>query len=147
MKHVDIYTDGACKGNPGPGGYGTIIVFGNIEKEISGGAADTTNNRMEMTAVIAGLEALRERCDVTLYTDSKYVADSISKGWAVSWRKNGWKKGDKKPALNIDLWEKLLNLLDKHDVKIVWIKGHAGHEYNERCDILAVKEAGKYTKY
>jgi Ribonuclease HI len=141
MKHVDIYTDGACKGNPGPGGYGTILVFGSIEKELSGGDPDTTNNRMELMAVIAGFEALKEPCDVTLYTDSKYVADSILKGWAKSWRKNGWKKSDKSPALNVDLWERLLNLLENHTVNIVWVKGHAGHEYNERCDVLAVEQS------
>ena len=148
MKHVDIYTDGACKGNPGPGGYGTILVFNGIEKEISGGEADTTNNRMELTAVISGLEALKEPCDATLYTDSKYVADSVIKGWAKSWRKNGWKKGDKSPALNVDLWERLLDLLENHGhmVEIIWVKGHAGHEYNERCDVLAVTEAEKYLK-
>jgi len=141
MKHVDIYTDGACKGNPGPGGYGTILVFGSIEKELSGGDPDTTNNRMELMAVIAGFEVLKEPCDVTLYTDSKYVADSILKGWAKSWRKNGWRKGDKSPALNVDLWERLLNLLENHTVNIVWVKGHAGHEYNERCDVLAVEQS------
>jgi len=148
MKHVDIYTDGACKGNPGPGGYGTILVFNGIEKEISGGDPDTTNNRMELMAVIAGFEALKEPCDVTLYTDSKYAADSITKGWAKSWRKNGWRKGDKSPALNVDLWERLLNLLENHGhtVEIVWVKGHAGHEYNERCDVLAVTEAEKFMK-
>lgn len=148
MKHVDIYTDGACKGNPGPGGYGTILVFNGIEKEISGGSSDTTNNRMELMAVIVGLESLKEPCEVTLYTDSKYVADSIIKGWAKSWKKNNWIKGDKKPALNPDLWERLLDLLENHghDVKIIWVKGHAGHEYNERCDILAVTEAEKHMK-
>lgn len=148
MKHVDIYTDGACKGNPGPGGYGTILVFNGIEKEISGGSSDTTNNRMELMAVIVGLESLKEPCEVTLYTDSKYVADSIIKGWAESWKKNNWIKGDKKPALNPDLWERLLDLLENHghDVKIIWVKGHAGHEYNERCDVLAVTEAEKHMK-
>lgn len=136
-KHVDIYTDGACKGNPGPGGWGSIIIFGNTEKEICGGEAPTTNNRMELTAVISALSLLKESCEVTLTTDSKYVVDAINKGWLASWKKNGWKKADKKPVLNIDLWDQMLTLLEKHTVTFNWIKGHAGHPYNERCDKLA----------
>lgn len=144
MKHVDIFTDGACSGNPGPGGWGAILRFGSVEKELSGGEAETTNNRMEMTAVISALSALKERCEVTLYSDSKYVIDSVTKGWAKSWKANGWKKGDKKPALNPDLWERLLDLLDKHEVTFVWVKGHAGHPENERCDQLAVAESKRF---
>ena len=144
MKTVTLYTDGACSGNPGPGGWGAILEFGGVEKELSGGEAVTTNNRMELTAVIAGLSALKEPCIVELYSDSKYVIDGLSKGWAVSWRKNGWKKADKKPALNIDLWEKLLALLDEHKVNFNWIKGHAGHDENERCDKMAVECSQKF---
>ncbi len=139
MKKVELYTDGACSGNPGPGGWGAILRFGSAEKELSGGEENTTNNRMELTAVIMGLSALKEPCEVTLVTDSKYVADGVTKGWAESWRKNGWKKADKKPALNPDLWEKLLELLKIHSVEINWVKGHAGHPENERCDRLAVE--------
>ena len=137
MKHVDIYTDGACRGNPGRGGWGAILVYEGHEKELSGGEAQTTNNRMELTAAIVALQALKEPCDVTLSSDSKYMIDSITKGWAVSWRAKGWKKGDKSPALNPDLWETLLNLLEKHTVEFVWVRGHNGHAYNERCDTLA----------
>lgn len=144
MKHVNLYTDGACSGNPGPGGWGAVLQFGSVERELSGGEKQTTNNRMELTAVIEGLRCLKEPCGVTLTTDSKYVADAVTKGWAKAWRKNGWRKGDKKPALNPDLWEQLLDLLDVHSVEIVWVKGHAGHPYNERCDRLAVAETQKY---
>ena len=144
LKKVQIYTDGACSGNPGPGGWGTIICYKQHERELSGGEAVTTNNRMELTAVIEGLNALKERCDVTIYTDSQYVANGINNGWAVQWRKNGWRKPDKKPALNPELWEKLLNALSKHKYTVVWVKGHDGHEYNERCDKLAVAESKKY---
>lgn len=139
MKSVEIFTDGACSGNPGPGGWGAILRFGTAEKELSGGEINTTNNRMELTAVIEGLSALKEPCAVKLTTDSKYVADGVTKGWAESWRKNGWRKADKKPALNPDLWEKLLDLLKIHQVEICWVKGHAGHIENERCDRLAVE--------
>ena len=139
MKSVEIFTDGACSGNPGPGGWGAILRFGSAEKELSGGETETTNNRMELTAVIEGLSALKEPCIVKLTTDSKYVADGVTKGWAESWRKNGWRKADKKPALNPDLWEKLLDLLKIHQVEICWVKGHAGHIENERCDRLAVE--------
>ena len=137
MKHVDIYTDGACRGNPGRGGWGAILVYGKHEKEMSGGEPETTNNRMELTAAIKALEALKEPCEITLYSDSKYMIDSITKGWAESWRKKGWKKADKSPALNPDLWETLLNLLATHKVEFVWVRGHNGHAYNERCDTLA----------
>jgi ribonuclease HI len=137
MKHVDIYTDGACRGNPGKGGWGAILVYGQHEKEMSGGERETTNNRMELTAAIKALEALKEPCEITLYSDSKYMIDSITKGWAESWRKKGWKKADKSPALNPDLWETLLNLLAIHTVEFVWVRGHNGHAYNERCDTLA----------
>ena len=138
MKQVEIFTDGACSGNPGPGGWGAVLRYNGREKELSGGERDTTNNRMELTAVIKALEQLKEPCKVILTTDSKYVSDGIGKGWAVSWQKNGWRKADKKPALNPDLWERLLELLKTHDVTINWVKGHAGHPENERCDELAV---------
>lgn len=137
-KRVEIFTDGACSGNPGPGGYGAILKYGEHIKELSGGEEQTTNNRMELTAVITAIEALKEPCLVILTTDSKYVVDGIEKGWAKSWRENGWKKKDKKPALNPDLWGRLLDLLEVHEVKFNWVKGHAGHPENERCDELAV---------
>lgn len=143
MKKVEIFTDGACSGNPGPGGYGAILRYNGHEKEISGGEKETTNNRMELTAVIEALKCLKEPCNVTLTTDSKYVCDAINKRWVFSWEKNGWKKADKKPALNVDLWEQLLDILDKHNVEFVWVKGHNGHKYNERCDELAVGEYNK----
>ena len=137
MRHVDIYTDGACRGNPGKGGWGAILVYGEHEKELSGGEAETTNNRMELMAAISALEALKEPCEVTLTSDSKYMIDSIEKGWARSWQAKGWRKADKSPALNPDLWERLLHLLDIHKVSFVWVRGHNGHPYNERCDALA----------
>ncbi len=143
-KTVYIYSDGACKGNPGPGGYGTILVYKNVEKELFGGEAHTTNNRMELMGAIAGLRALRQPCQVVLTSDSKYLTDAINKGWAKSWQAKGWRKGDGKPALNPDLWQELLCLLEKHQVRVIWIKGHAGHPYNERCDRLAVAQAEKY---
>ena len=139
LKEVEIFTDGACSGNPGPGGWGAVLRYNGKIREMSGFEADTTNNRMELTAVIEALSALKEKCSVMLCTDSKYVADAITLGWARSWQRNGWKKADKKPALNSDLWEKLLSLLDAHQVRIVWVKGHAGHPENERCDTLAVE--------
>ena len=139
-KLVYIFSDGACSGNPGPGGYGVILRCDGKEKELSGGEPDTTNNRMELSGVIAGLEALKYPCKVIIQTDSRYVVDGIEKGWAKSWRKNNWIKSDKKPALNKDLWERLLELLELHEVSFVWIKGHAGHAENERCDRLAVAE-------
>ncbi len=144
MKTVTLYTDGACSGNPGPGGWGAILEYNGREKELSGGEDNTTNNRMELTAVIRGLSALKESCIVELYSDSKYVIDGLSKGWAVSWRKNGWKKADKKPALNPDLWGQLLDLVEKHQVRYHWVKGHAENPKNNRCDELAVAEAAKW---
>jgi len=144
MKTVTLYTDGACSGNPGPGGWGAILEFNGTEKELSGGEESTTNNRMELTAVIAGLSALKEPCIVELYSDSKYVIDGLSKGWAESWRKNGWKKADKKPALNPDLWGKLLDLTHIHTLRYHWVKGHAENEKNNRCDQLAVAESKKF---
>lgn len=144
-KQVELFTDGACSGNPGPGGWGAILRFGTYEKELSGGEKHTTNNRMELTAVIEGLLALKEPCNVILTTDSKYVADGIGRGWAANWKKNGWRKADKKPALNPDLWDELLRLCDIHTLNINWIKGHAGHTENERCDALAVAESKKFT--
>ena len=140
MKTVTIYTDGACSGNPGPGGWGAILEYMGHEKELSGGEQNTTNNRMELTAVIKALQALKEPCTVELYSDSKYVLDALQKGWAVSWRKKGWIKSDKKPALNPDLWETLLNLVEMHDVRYHWVKGHASNPKNNRCDELAVNE-------
>lgn len=144
LKKIEIFTDGACSGNPGPGGWGCILRYGNAEKELSGGEGDTTNNRMELTAAIEGLKALKEKCEVTLYTDSQYVANGINKGWARSWQKNGWIKSDKKPALNRELWEELLSLIDRHEVSVVWVKGHNGHPENERCDRLAVAMSERY---
>lgn len=144
LKAVQLYTDGACSGNPGPGGWGAILRFDKYEKELSGGENPTTNNRMELTAAIEGLAVLKEKCAVTLYTDSQYVANGISKGWAKGWRKNGWKKSDKSPALNPDLWERLLELTEYHQVEIVWVKGHAGHPENERCDALAVAQSQRF---
>ena len=138
MKTVEIYTDGACSGNPGPGGWGAILRYGGREKELSGGEAMTTNNRMELTAVIAALEALKESCIVELWSDSKYVVDALDKGWAEKWRANGWKKPDKKPALNPDLWQRLLTLASEHELHCHWVKGHAENEFNNRCDALAV---------
>ena len=144
MKKGEIFTDGACSGNPGPGGWGAVLRCGTAEKELSGGEKSTTNNRMELTAVISALSALKQRCTVTICSDSKYVIDAVTKGWAKSWQKNNWIKSDKKPALNADLWERLLGLLDQHDVSFVWIKGHAGHPENERCDQMAVEESRKF---
>ena len=140
MKQVTVYTDGACSGNPGPGGWGAILEYKGIEKELSGGEKDTTNNRMELTGVISALSALKEACAVDLYTDSKYVCDAVTKGWARSWQSRGWVKSDKSPALNSDLWAQLLDLVDLHNVTFVWVRGHNGHPYNERCDKLAVAE-------
>ena len=139
IKHVDIFTDGACSGNPGPGGYGVILRYKGVNKELSGGEPNTTNNRMELTAVITGLAALKEPCEVTLYSDSRYIIDAIQKGWAKKWQANHWMRNAKEPALNSDLWEQLLGLLERHQVTFVWVKGHAGHPENERCDQLAVQ--------
>ena len=140
MKKVELFTDGACSGNPGAGGWAAILRYGNHEKELSGGEAQTTNNRMELTAVIRGLAALNERCNVVVTTDSQYVVNGIEKGWAAGWKRNGWRKADKKPALNADLWDILLNLLELHDVSFRWVHGHQGHPENERCDALAVAQ-------
>ena len=140
MKTVTLYTDGACSGNPGPGGWGAILEYKGTEKELSGGEKDTTNNRMELTGVISALSALKEACAVDLYTDSKYVCDAVVKGWVYGWKKKGWIKSDKKPALNVDLWEQLLPLLSYHQVTWHWVKGHAENPKNNRCDELAVAE-------
>lgn len=144
MKKVDIYTDGSCRSNPGPGGWCAILVYKGNEKEIFGGEANTTNNRMELTAVIQALKALKESCDVTLTSDSKYVIDALTNGWAVAWRAKGWKKSGKTPALNPDLWDELLNEVERHNMTYVWVKGHAGHPFNERCDKTALAEASKF---
>ena len=144
MKHVDIYTDGACRNNPGRGGWGAILVYEGREKELSGGEPMTTNNRMELSAVIAALSALKEPCAIKLTTDSQYVVNAIEKGWLQSWQKNGWRKSDKSRVLNVDLWEKLILLLDTHDVSFVWVRGHNGHPYNERCDALATAFADTF---
>ncbi|MBQ2825391.1 MAG: ribonuclease HI [Clostridia bacterium] len=143
MKKVDIYTDGACSGNPGPGGWGAILCYNGVEKEISGGEPHTTNNRMELLAVISALAMLKEPCEVTLYSDSQYVCNALERGWAKKWQANGWMRTKKDPALNPDLWEKLLNLCDVHKVNVVWVKGHNNHPMNERCDRLAVAESQK----
>lgn len=146
MKTVTVYTDGACSGNPGPGGWAAILCYQGAEKELSGGEAQTTNNRMELTGVIAALQALKEPCQVELYSDSKYVVDALAKGWARSWRAKNWIKSDKKPALNPDLWERLLSLCDRHTVTCHWVKGHAENRYNNRCDELAVWEREKFSR-
>ena len=143
MKTVTIYTDGACSGNPGPGGWGAILEWQGHEKELSGGEAQTTNNRMELTAVLTALSMLKEPCIVELYSDSKYVVDAIDKGWLYGWQKKGWIKADKKPVLNVDLWQQLLPELKRHDVRLHWVKGHAENEKNNRCDQLAVAESKK----
>ena len=140
-KQVEIYTDGACSGNPGPGGWGAILRYKGIEKELSGGERETTNNRMELTAVIEALKALRESCTVTLCTDSKYVAEAFNQGWIYGWMKKNWKKSDGKPVANVDLWVSLMEQWKRHDVTIVWVKGHAENVYNNRCDELAVAQS------
>ncbi|MCL2368537.1 MAG: ribonuclease HI [Oscillospiraceae bacterium] len=144
MKTVKIYTDGACSGNPGPGGWGAILLHGPHRKELSGGEPETTNNRMELTGVIRALEALREPCTVALYTDSRYIVDAIEKRWVYKWRANKWIKGDKEPAKNPDLWTELLALLETHKVTFHWVKGHADNPHNNRCDELAVAESRKF---
>ena len=144
MKTVTVYTDGACSGNPGPGGWCAILRYGEIQKQLSGGEAKTTNNRMELTAVIEALRALKTPCRVELYSDSKYVIDALEKGWARGWKKRGWVKSDKKPALNPDLWELLLSLCDMHDVQCHWVKGHGENKYNNRCDQQAVLESQRF---
>ena len=145
MKHVDLYTDGACRGNPGRGGWGAILVYGSREKEMSGGEPLTTNNRMELMAAIEGLGALREPCEVTLTSDSKYLTDAINKGWLSSWKQNGWKKADKSPVLNVELWQRIDELIGYHKVTFVWVHGHRGHAYNERCDLLATTFADSFS--
>ena len=144
MKQVTIYTDGACSGNPGPGGWGAILMYGAHKRELSGGEADTTNNRMELTAVIRALSLLKEPCIVELWSDSKYVIDGLSKGWAKGWKAKGWVKSDKKPALNPDLWDELLRLESIHTLRYHWVKGRAENEFNNRCDELAVEESHKF---
>lgn len=146
MKEVQIFTDGACSGNPGSGGWGAVLRYGDKVREMSGGAADTTNNRMELTAVIASLSALKEPCRVVLTTDSKYVADSVTKKWVYGWQKKNWVRAKNEPVPNTDLWKQLLPLLETHDVTFVWVKGHAGHPENELCDRLAVAESKKFMK-
>ena len=143
MKEVNLYTDGACRGNPGPGGWGAILVYGKYEKELSGGERETTNNRMELLAAINGLEALRESCAVTLYSDSKYLVDAFLLGWVEGWRAKGWRRG-KDELKNPDLWERLYDLTKRPEVSFVWVKGHNGHEYNERCDVLATAYADSF---
>jgi ribonuclease HI len=142
MKKIIIYSDGACSGNPGPGGYGVIVKYNETEKEFSGGFKNTTNNRMEIMGAIVGLEALKEPCEVTVVTDSQYLVNAIEKGWAKKWRSMGWMRNNKDRALNPDLWERLLRIIDKHKVQFQWVRGHAGHAENERCDQLAVAAAG-----
>ena len=144
MKEVELYTDGACRGNPGKGGYGAILVYGKYEKEISGGERETTNNRMELMAAIVGLEALKEPCCVRLYSDSKYLVDAYNLGWVFSWKSSGWRRG-RDELKNPDLWERLFALTEKHKVEFIWVKGHNGHDYNERCDALATSYADSFT--
>jgi ribonuclease HI len=146
MKKVFLYTDGACSGNPGPGGWCAILRYNNREKQLSGSEPDTTNNRMELTAVIEGLGALKQSCAVEVVTDSKYVCDAVNMRWLQSWINKNWKKADNKPVLNRDLWQSLAELLSQHEVRFTWIKGHAGHPENERCDAVAVQEYQKYLK-
>ena len=141
LKDITIYTDGACIGNPGPGGYGVVLLYQQHRKELSAGFKLTTNNRMELMAAIAGLEALKERCKVCLYSDSQYVVHAISKGWAQRWRTHGWKRNKKDKAVNPDLWERLLLLCENHEIEFRWVRGHDGVTENERCDELAVKAA------
>lgn len=145
MKKVNIYSDGACSGNPGPGGYGVILEYNGNEAELSGGEKNTTNNKMELMGVIIGLEALKEPCEVTVTTDSKYVTDAFNKGWLISWQKKNWKKSDGKPVLNIELWQRLLKAASIHKVTFIHVLGHNGHHYNERCDKLAVSERDKFS--
>jgi len=138
LKKVDLYTDGACSGNPGPGGWAAVLCHRGNEREMTGRCESTTNNRMELTAVIAGLGALNQQCDVTVFTDSRYVIDAVEKGWVYGWKDRGWIRGNRQPALNSDLWEELLQLISKHNVRFQWVRGHDGHPVNERCDMLAV---------
>ena len=146
MKKVEIFTDGACSGNPGPGGWGAVLRYNGYEKEIAGGEANTTNNRMELISVIEALKLLKEPCEVALYSDSQYVVNALSQGWAKRWRDNGWMRNKKEKALNPELWDKLLKLCEIHEVHPNWVKGHAGHPENERCDALAVEQAKRFMK-
>jgi len=146
QKKVTLYTDGACSGNPGPGGWGAILRYGEHEKEISGGEEQTTNNKMELTAVIEGLRLLNQSCDVTVYSDSKYVCEAFNNGWIYGWMKKGWRKSDNKPVANVELWEELMREMKRHKVEYVWVKGHAENEFNNRCDKLAVMESRKFMK-
>lgn len=143
-KKVTLYTDGACSGNPGPGGWAAILIYKGAERELSGGERETTNNRMELTGAIRGLSALKEPCEVELISDSKYLVDAVTRGWLGSWVKNGWRKSDKKPVLNVDLWQELSALMERHEVSFSWVQGHAENEYNNRCDALAVAERDKF---
>lgn len=143
MKEVEIYTDGACSGNPGPGGWGAILMFGEHKKEMSGGTKQTTNNRMELTAAIEAMKALKEPCKVKLYSDSAYLVNCFQQGWYKGWIKNGWKNSKKQPVENKDLWMELLSLMDIHQVQYIKVKGHADNEYNNRCDELAVAATPK----
>lgn len=146
MKQVTLYTDGACSGNPGPGGWAAILLYGEAEKVLSGGEASTTNNRMELTAAIEGLKALKEPCAVTLYSDSRYLVDAVNLGWARGWRSRGWMRTKKDPAKNPELWAELLRLLEKHQTELRWVKGHGDNEYNARCDALAVAESKRFSQ-
>ncbi len=146
MKRVEIFTDGACKGNPGPGGWGAVLRYNEVEKELSGGEAQTTNNRMELSAMLRALQALKKPCHVVATCDSRYVLDGLQKGWAAGWQRRGWKKSDGKPALNADLWEALLAETARHQMEYKWIRGHTGHPENERADRLAVAQAQQYAK-
>ena len=146
MKKIELYTDGACRGNPGNGGWGAILVYQGKEKELSGGEEITTNNRMELMAAISGMEALKEPCQITLTSDSKYLTDAINKGWLESWKKNGWRKADKSAVLNVELWQRIDELIHIHKVEFIWVRGHAGHPYNERCDALATAYADSFKK-
>lgn len=141
MKEIELYTDGACSGNPGPGGWGAILRYKGRERELSGGERETTNNRMELTAAIQGLEALTEPCTVKLYSDSQYLCKAVNEGWLRAWVARGWKKADKSAVLNVDLWQALLAQLERHQVEFIWVKGHAQNQYNNRCDALAVEQS------
>lgn len=145
MKKVTIYTDGACSGNPGPGGWGAVLIYGGHRLEMSGGERQTTNNRMELVAAIEAMSRLNQPCEVELWSDSRYLVDGLEKGWAKGWRTRGWKKKDGSPALNPELWERLLELCEKHTVTLHWVKGHAENRENNRCDQLAVEESKKYS--
>ena len=145
LTHVDIYTDGSCKGNPGPGGWGAVLVYNGIEKEINGGSYKTTNNRMEIMAVIEALKCLRKKCDVTVISDSKYVVSAFNEDWIGSWKEKNWVKSNKKPVLNVELWKELDELCDRQVIRFEWTKGHSGHKYNERCDSMAQSRADEYS--